>query len=97
MNTNNFAQKPEDIMPDGVDSVVKNGVALRKGSVLSLLNNAEVLQSPSVTDAEKEKALDNVRALAPGVFASGLYQHVQWKNPEIQHIFDQVAKENKRC
>ncbi len=84
------AKNPEEIMPESVDFVVKNGVRLRKGSVLSLLNNAQVLES-NASIQEKEVALRHVKSLADGVVASGMHKHVTWNNPEIQRIFDEAA------
>ena len=91
------AKKPEDIMPEGTDTVIKYGIALRKGSILSLINNAEILESKQAAKVDKDQALVNIISLAPAVVASGMHQHVVWKNPAIQAIFEETVEkiENK--
>lgn len=84
--SNNNSIKPEDILPDGIDSIAMNGKIVRKGTIAAFLANIDMIESPAVTKEQKQAALDTMKDLAPAVIAIGLHKHVTFKNPEAEKI-----------
>lgn len=78
--------RPEDVLPDGVDSVSIHGKTVRKGTIAAFLANADILENPNSTEKQKQEAIKTMKELAPGVIAVGLHQHVVFKNREIEQI-----------
>lgn len=86
-----MSYRPEDILPDDKDYVeTKEGQKIRKGSVAATLANAKIIESADASLQEKAEALDAIRALAPTLIAFDLMRFMQWKNPIIQAVFDEV-------
>ncbi len=85
--------KPQDIIPDGVDFVERQGIAIRKGSAAAILANADILANEQASQAQKEAALQTIRELMPGMVAAGMHRHVTWNNSEIQKIMQEVYRE----
>lgn len=78
--------RPEDILPDGVDRALSNGVSVRKGTVAAFLANIEMLEQANNNIAQRQEALMMLKELAPGVVAVGLHRHVVFKNAEVEQI-----------
>ena len=84
--------KPEDVLPNGVDSTAINGKVVRKGTIAAFLANADILENPSATENEKKAAHDAMKDLAPDVIIIGLHKHVRFINPEVEKILADIAK-----
>ncbi len=85
-----MSYKPEDLMPDDKNYCEVNGKSIRKGSVAAALANAKIVESKNATAAQKKAALEALQQLAPALVDFELTRFMQWKNPEIQKIFDAV-------
>jgi hypothetical protein len=83
---NNNPIRPEDILPDGVDSASINGRIVRKGSIAAFLANADILENGNSTAQQKQNAINMLIELAPAVIAIGLHKHVEFKNSQIEQI-----------
>lgn len=57
--------RPEDLFPDGPDSMDVDGVRVRKGSIASFIYNALMLDRLDPSSAEYQRALSGVRDLVP--------------------------------
>ncbi|GAB2819073.1 hypothetical protein GCM10027176_24330 [Actinoallomurus bryophytorum] len=77
---------PEDVLPDGVDGTVLNGVQVRKGSVAAFVANAKNLQRLAPGTEEHGRVSDQLRALAPAVAAVGLFDVFEARSPELRKI-----------
>ena len=75
MSKNNSV-RPEDILPDGVDSAAVNGKTVRKGTIAAFLANADILDNPTAIEKQKREATNIMRELASAVVAIGLHKHV---------------------
>lgn len=82
--------RPEDILPDGVDSTVMNGQAVRKGTVAAFIANIDILEDTKTSAEQKQSAMQILRELAPAVRTVGLHKHVTFKNPLIEQLFEQL-------
>lgn len=78
--------RPEDILPDGVDTTAFNGKTVRKGTIAAFLANADILDNPAATEKQKQEAINTMKELAPDVVAIGLHKHVIFKNPEAEQL-----------
>lgn len=83
--------RPEDVLPDGVDKTLFEGVSVRKGTVKAFLENIEIFENPNIDENEKQAALAVMKDLAPALIALRLNQHVTFKNTEIEKIIKEAA------
>ena len=83
-------KRPEDMIPDDKSHFEMGGKTIRKGTMAAALANAEIVESPDATTAEKQAAMDTIKELAPVLRAFGLTKFLTWKNPKIQAIFDEM-------
>ena len=84
--------KPEDLLPDDKNHFEKNGSTIRKGTIAAALANASIVESTTATAEEKQAALDAIKVLTPQLIAFELTKFMQWKNPQIQSIFNEPEK-----
>ena len=79
----------QDVLPDGQDFVVRNGLTLRKGSVGAFLVNAQLLQDPNATLEARQAAERDLIALLPALEALGLFDVFELRSPALR---DEVAR-----
>ncbi|MCW8409953.1 hypothetical protein OQJ13_13315 [Legionella sp. PATHC035] len=84
--SNHNSVRPEDILPDGVDTALIDGKSVRKGTIAAFLANADIFEHPNSTEQQKEEAIEAMKEFAPVVIAVGLHRHVVFKNKEIERI-----------
>lgn len=81
--------RPDDLLPDDLDHVQRDGITVRKGSVGAFLANAVVLQDADASDAARAAAERDLRALLPGLHALGLFNILAPRDPALQHLVEQ--------
>jgi hypothetical protein len=79
----------QDVLPDGQDFVVRNGLPLRKGSVGAFLVNAQLLQDPTASADAKRVAERDLIDLLPALEALGLFDVFELRSPTLR---DEVAR-----
>ena len=79
----------QDVLPDGQNFVVKDGVTLRKGSVAAFVGNAQVLQNPDASAQARQDAQRDLVSLIPVLEALGLFDVFELRSPELR---DEVAR-----
>lgn len=84
---------PEDILPDGVEYTEEQGIRMRKGTIAACLKNADIVASQTASEEEKAAALNAIKDAAPSLVALGMHKHTVWKNPKIQALIDEAAKD----
>ncbi|URX63109.1 hypothetical protein KR767_03295 [Luteibacter anthropi] len=65
--------KPHDILPDDTNSVVLDGVTVRKGTVGAFIVNARVLADEGSDTAARAAALEDALALVPAMERLGVF------------------------
>lgn len=95
MSKDNYSVRPEDILPDGVDSASINGTLVRKGSIAAFLANTDILQNPNSSEQQKQEAINTMHELADAVIAIGLHKHVTFKNPQVEQILVDANQRKK--
>ncbi|CAM4478773.1 MAG: hypothetical protein LEGION0403_FIIPPAGN_02449 [Legionella sp.] len=83
--TNNLV-RPEDILPNGVDSTFINGKMVRKGTIAAFLANVDLLEKENATEQQRREAINIMKELAPAVISIGLHKHVVFKNNQVEQI-----------
>jgi hypothetical protein len=83
--TNNLV-RPEDILPDGVDSTFINGKMVRKGTIAAFLANVDLLEKENATEQQRREAINIMKELATAVISIGLHKHVVFKNNQVEQI-----------
>lgn len=78
--------KPSDILPDGVDSIIIDGKAVRKGTVAAFLANITIYENSNSTAEQREDAYNALVELAPDVNRIGLSKYVVFKNDAVEAI-----------
>ena len=75
--------RPEDLLPGSVNFITVNGVEIRKGSMASFITNLNIIEDDNRSETDKHAAWERVAELIPVIKASGLLQHVSWKNNKL--------------
>ena len=74
----------KDVLPDGQDFFVKDGVTLRKGSVAAFVGNAQVLQNPDASAQARQDAQRDLVSLIPVLEALGLFDVFELRSPALR-------------
>src|SRR5437879_5135313 len=90
--SNKNSVRPEDVLPDDVNSTVINGIPVRKGTIAAFLANSDILENPSASSQQKQAAIKMMKELAPAVIALGLHKHVVFKNTQIEQVLVDAEK-----
>jgi hypothetical protein len=93
--SDNNSVRPEDVLPDGVDSTTINGKVVRKGTIAAFLANADILESLNSTEQQNHEAINMMKELARSVIAIGLHKHVIFKNPSVEQILIEAETDIK--
>jgi hypothetical protein len=83
--------KPEDVLPDGVDTANIGGKQVRKGTIAAFLANVDIFEDAHASEEQKQEAFAAMKGLAPGVITIGLHRHVKFKNPQIEKILQETV------
>ncbi|MDF2691548.1 MAG: uncharacterized protein K0S29_1403 [Gammaproteobacteria bacterium] len=85
-----MAIRPEDLLPDDINSREFKGVEVRKGTIGAAMFNVKTMESPDSSPAEKMEAKKAFEALIPSLIALDLHQYMTWKNSEIQAMINKA-------
>lgn len=90
-NPQQTAVRPEDVLPEGVDSTAINGLTVRKGSVAAFVANALQLDDLAEGTPEHAAIVTQMRELAPALRTIGLLDVFQPRSPAVERILAEVA------
>lgn len=79
--------RPEDVLPEGVDTAQLGGITVRKGSVAAFVANAKLLDVLPAGSPERQQALAQLRVLAPSVAAVGVLDVFRPRSAEVEEVF----------
>ncbi|ANZ14242.1 hypothetical protein SNOUR_04610 [Streptomyces noursei ATCC 11455] len=83
--------RPEDVLPEGVDSTAINGLTVRKGSVAAFVANALRLDDLTEGTPEYAALVMQMRELAPALRAIGVLDVFRPRSPAVERIIAEVA------
>lgn len=89
----NKALRPEEILADGVDFTIRNGHKLRKGSIAAIVANIQVVEDENSLQEEKESSFTILKELSTTWFALEMDKYMNFKNKDIQAMFNDLKKE----
>ena len=90
-NPHQPAVRPEDVLPEGIDSTAINGLTVRKGSVAAFVANALRLEDLTEGTPEHAALVTQMRELAPALRTIGLLDVFRPRSPEVERILAEVA------
>lgn len=85
------AVRPEDVLPEGVDSTAINGLTVRKGSVAAFVANALRLDDLTEGTPEYAALVAQMRELAPALRTIGLLDVFRPRSPAVESILAEAA------
>lgn len=85
------AVRPEDVLPEGIDSTGINGLTVRKGSVAAFVANALRLDELTEGTPEYAALVAQMRELAPVLRAIGLIDVFRPRSPAVEWILADAA------
>jgi hypothetical protein len=91
--SNNKSVRPENILPENIDSTTINGTLIRKGTIAAFLANVEIFENNNATEQQKQDAMQTMQELAPAVIAVGLHKHAVFKNTHVEKILMDAESE----
>lgn len=77
-----------DILPDHASEVQIAGTTIRKGTVGAFLANAATLRQPDVSDAQRQRALNDIVAALPALKALGLFDALEIRDPQLRDFVE---------
>ena len=82
--------RPEELFPDGPDSVEVDGVRIRKGSIASFIYNALALDNLDPTSSEYQLALAGIREMAPVLGAVHVFEVFSLRSEQVANVVREV-------
>ncbi|TJZ54564.1 hypothetical protein FCH28_15830 [Streptomyces piniterrae] len=83
--------RPEDVLPEGIDSTAINGLTVRKGSVAAFVANALRLDDLTEGTPEHADVVTQMRELAPVLRTIGLLDVFLPRSPAVERILAEAA------
>ena len=78
--------QPEDLFPDGSDSVEVEGVKVRKGSIASFIYNALTLDGLDPASADYERARSGIREMVPVMRAVRVFDVFELRSERVAEV-----------
>ncbi|WP_028228495.1 hypothetical protein [Paraburkholderia ferrariae] len=76
--------RAEQILPDHLSQVERNGTTIRKGTVAAFLANARVLIDPTQEPGARDEAEADLIAMLPALRATGLFEVLEIRDPALR-------------
>jgi hypothetical protein len=86
--------KAEQLLPDHVNSGEFNGITVRKGTIGAFLINVKTLEKPETSAALREEVLAEMREAIPALYALGLIDVFEARDPAIRAMIEQYAPQH---
>jgi hypothetical protein len=76
--------RADQLLPDHLDHVERNGTTVRKGTVGAFLVNARVLTDRSASPAAREQAETDLAEIVPALRAIGLFDVLEIRDAALR-------------
>lgn len=80
--------RAEDILPDHLNQVERDGVVIRKGNVGAFLANARVWCDPATDPEQKAAAERDLLDALPALRALGLFEVLSIRDADLQRLVE---------
>ncbi|TPW27784.1 hypothetical protein FJU11_10820 [Pararhizobium mangrovi] len=81
-------QRPEDVLPDGIDRIKIDGVAIRKGTVAAFVRNAIEWRNPATDGAHRQTLEREMTEAMPALRALGLFEVFDLRDQHLNTALD---------
>jgi hypothetical protein len=81
--------KPQDILPDNVNSTEIGGVQVRKGSVAAFMANLAIIEQPVSYDIY-QTAVEDITALVPVMEALNVFTHFRLRSEKAVSLITDI-------
>ena len=81
--------KPQDILPDNINSVEVNGQQLRKGSVAAFMANIAIIENPA-NYAAYENAVKDLIELTPVLETLGVFKCFRLRSVKVITVITDI-------
>jgi hypothetical protein len=78
--------KANDVLPDGVESIERNGKTLRKGSVAAFIANVKLIEASDTPPELRAQAEADLRELVPVLIEVGVFDVFELRSPRIRAL-----------
>ncbi|MBA8876565.1 hypothetical protein [Phyllobacterium myrsinacearum] len=78
--------RAKDILPDDINEVQVNDVAVRKGTVGAFLINSRLWLKPDASPEERAAAEEDILEALPALVALGLFDFLSIRNPKLSEL-----------
>lgn len=78
--------KPSDVLPDSINSVQKNGLTIRKGTIGAFTVNLEILEKAQEGDEEYREAEADLLSLVPALKELRFFDFYDLKSERAKKI-----------
>jgi hypothetical protein len=80
--------RPEDVLPDDLNTADFDGTTVRKGSVGAFIANARILRDAASPPAARDAARIQIIALVPALKALGVFDSFTIRDPELATLVE---------
>jgi DNA-directed RNA polymerase subunit N (RpoN/RPB10) len=81
--------KPQDILPDNINSAAIGGVQVRKGSVAAFMANLAIIEQPEDYETY-QTAVQDIADLAPVMEALGVFKYFQLRSAKAISLISDI-------
>ena len=81
--------KPQDILPDNINSAEIGGVQVRKGSVAAFMANLAIIEQ-AVSYEIYQTAVDDITALVPVMEALSVFTHFKLRSEKAVSLITDI-------
>jgi hypothetical protein len=81
--------KPQDILPDNINSAEISGMQVRKGSVAAFMANLAIIEQPASYDLY-QTAVEDISDLTPIMEALGVFTHFKLRSEKAVSLITDI-------
>jgi hypothetical protein len=78
--------KPQDILPDNINSVEKDGVVVRKGTLGAFTENIRMIDESLVGTPQKIEAVQDLYELIPALIKLKFFDYYKIRSDKVRKI-----------
>jgi hypothetical protein len=81
--------KPQDILPDNINTTETGGMQIRKGSVAAFMANLTIVEQPASYDVY-QTAVQDITELVPVMEALGVFTHFKLRSEKAVSLISDI-------
>lgn len=81
--------KPKDLLPDEINSVEKDGITIRKGTIGAFTENIKIIESFDEGDSKFSEAVSDLLELVPALQKLGFFDFYSVKSVKVRTLIQE--------